>query len=61
MNDDGQEAWAHELMQERYRETCEALKQCAKAGADPQAIRTLARECGVDIKHVDAGTAPVAR
>lgn len=50
--DDGQEAWAHELMQERYRMNVEALNRCAKAGADPEAIKTLARECGIDIKYL---------
>lgn len=54
MNDDAQ-AWAHELEQERYRQACEALNRCAKAGADIEDLRTLARECGVDIKHTILG------
>ena len=56
MDDDGRdaqyEAWADEIQQWRYQENVEALKRCLKAGADEKAIKTLARECGVDIKHL---------
>lgn len=56
MDDDGQqEAWAHQLMQERYRETCEAINRCVEAGADPKALKVIARECGVEIKHTKIG------
>ena len=41
--------------EERYWQTCEALNRCAKAGADIEALRILARECGVDIKHTILG------
>lgn len=54
--DQQQEAWAHELMQERYRLNVEALNRCAAAGAKPEDITTLARECGIDPKHVSIGT-----
>lgn len=60
--DGQQEAWAHELMQERYREACDALNRCAKAGAKKKDLEILARECGVDIKDVvDARASGVAR
>jgi hypothetical protein len=52
MDDDGQELYAHELMQERYRENVEALKRCAEKGANPKDLARLAFECGVDIKHI---------
>lgn len=55
MQDDQQEAFAHELMQERYRETCDAINHCAKAGADIAALKTLCRETGIDIKHTILG------
>lgn len=55
MDDDGQEAWAHQLMQERYREAVEAINNCAKAGAHTEDLKTLARECGVNIKHTILG------
>lgn len=50
-----QEAYANELMQERYRLACEALNRCAKAGAMAEDLKTLARECGVDIRHLSIG------
>ena len=50
--DDQQEAFAHELMQERYRESVEALKRCMKAGAKEDDIKTLCRETGVNVKDV---------
>lgn len=57
---DGRDAeyeWAaHQLMLERERAAIEALNRCAAAGADPEAIRTLARECGLDLKHITIGT-----
>lgn len=46
------EAFAHELMQERYFLTVEALKRCIKAGAKQSDIETLCRETGVNIKDV---------
>jgi hypothetical protein len=49
---DQQEAYAHELMQERYRLACEALGRCAKAGAKPEDLNTLARECGINPKDI---------
>lgn len=54
--DDQQEAWAHELMQQRYREACEALCRCKSAGAKDEDIKTLARECGIDPKDVTHAT-----
>jgi len=53
MNHD--EAYAHELMLERYRRACDALIRCAQAGADIEAIRILALECGVDMRHLKLG------
>lgn len=41
-----------QMMLEREREAIQALQRCVKAGADPEAIKTLARECGLDIKQV---------
>jgi hypothetical protein len=46
------EAFAHELMQERYAQSVEALQRCLKAGADEEAIKTLCRETGVNVKDV---------
>lgn len=53
--EDGQEAWQHQLMQERYREACEAINRCVEFGVDPEALKVLARECGVEIKHTKIG------
>ena len=50
--DDQQEAWANDLMQERYREACEAINRCAKAGARTEDLKTLARECGIDTRFL---------
>lgn len=47
-----QEFYAHELMQERYRISVEALKRCVEAGAKPDDIKTLCRETGVNVKDV---------
>ena len=41
--------------EERYRETCDAIDRCAKAGADIDALRTLCRETGIDIRHTVLG------
>lgn len=41
--------------EERYRMTCEAIDRCAKAGADIEDLKTLARECGVNVKHTVLG------
>lgn len=49
-------AWEmQQVNEERYRETCEAINRCAKAGARIEDLKTLARECGVDIKHTILG------
>jgi hypothetical protein len=47
-----EQLYAHELMQERYRLTVEALQRCQKAGADEEALKTLCRETGVNVKDV---------
>lgn len=62
---------AHQAELERYQLACEALNRCAMAGATIDDLKTLARECGIDIRHtilgdrikprVDAGTAGVGR
>lgn len=36
-----------ELERERYAMTVEALNRCAAAGAKPEDLKTLARECGI--------------
>lgn len=41
--------------EERYRHACEALNRCAKAGADIEDLKTLAREAGINIKHTTLG------
>ena len=41
-----------EMMLEREREAIEALRRCMKAGANPDDLKTLARECGLDIRNV---------
>jgi len=53
--DDQQEFYAHELMQERYRENVAALNRCARAGVSIDDVKRLAFECGVDIKHTILG------
>lgn len=35
---------------DREREAVEALERCAAAGANPEDLKTLARECGVQWK-----------
>ena len=47
--------WQRILEEERYRETCEAIDRCAKAGADIDAIKVICRETGVDIRHTILG------
>lgn len=49
---DNAEGWANELMLEREREAIEALNRCVKAGAKVEDIKTLARECGIDIRFL---------
>lgn len=44
------------LMRERYQLAVEALNRCAAAGASKDDIKTLARECGLDLKHITIGT-----
>lgn len=39
--------------EERELATIEALNSCAKAGVDSDSIKTLARECGIDVRHID--------
>lgn len=51
--DDGQEAWAHQLMQERHEIAVQALSRCLAAGAKEEDVRTLARECGIDPKYIE--------
>lgn len=36
-----------EAERERYEETLRALNSCAQAGAKPEALKVLARECGL--------------
>ncbi len=42
----------HQAMLEREHEAIEALNRCIAAGAKQEDIRTLARECGIDINHL---------
>lgn len=51
------EAFAHELMQERYQLTVEALRRCAHGQATQDDIETLCRETGVNLKDVQDATA----
>lgn len=46
------EAFAHELMNERYLLAMEALRHFVRSGATEEEIKTLCRETGVDIKDV---------
>lgn len=46
---------AHQAELERYEQACDALNRCAKAGADTEALKILAREAGIDIKHTVLG------
>jgi hypothetical protein len=41
--------------EERERATIEALNRCVAAGAKPDDIKHLARECGVDPKQITIG------
>lgn len=40
---------------ERWQMTIEALNRCAAAGAKTEDLMTLARECGVDPRHITIG------
>lgn len=51
MNEPGWEM--QQACEERERAAIEALKRCAAAGVDQEALRTLARECGIDIKFLN--------
>ena len=54
---DNAEAWAYQQdMLERERQAIEALNRCLAAGAKVDDIKTLARECGIDIKHLTINT-----
>ncbi len=53
MSDDNCEQMQAE--EERYRMECEAIDRCAKAGADIDALKTLCRGCGINIKHTVLG------
>jgi hypothetical protein len=44
-----------ECERERWMMTIEALNRCAAAGARPEDLNTLARECGIDPKHIKIG------
>lgn len=45
----------HELERERWMLTLEALNRCAAAGAKKDDIVVLARECGIDPRHITIG------
>lgn len=45
----------HEAEREKYTLALEALTRCAAAGAKLEDIKTLARECGIDPKHITTG------
>ena len=55
--DDGRdaaaEAAAHELMLHREREAVEALNRCLAAGAKEDDVKTLARECGINVTYLN--------
>ena len=53
--DDNSQEWAYQLELERYNLACEAINRCAQAGAKAEDLKTLARECGIDIKHTVLG------
>lgn len=55
MGADDTHDWQQQLEQERYREACDAIDRCAKAGADMDALKTLCREAGINIKHTVLG------
>lgn len=50
----------HQLMLEREREAIEALNRCLAAGAKEEDVKTLARECGIDIKYLCLSSSPTA-
>jgi hypothetical protein len=45
-----------QVMRERHQLAVEALNRCAAAGAKEDDIKHLARECGIDPKHITIGT-----
>jgi hypothetical protein len=47
--------WQAQLEAERYAMAVQALNNCAKAGADIESLRVLAREAGIDITHTVLG------
>lgn len=40
---------------ERYRQVCEAIDRCAKAGGDIEDLKLICRETGVNVKHTVLG------
>lgn len=46
-----EEAFAQAML-ERERAAIEALNRCLAAGAKTEDVKTLARECGVDIRFL---------
>lgn len=44
-----------QLEEERYRMTVDALNRCAAAGANPEDLKFIAREAGIDTKHITLG------
>lgn len=51
----GHEDWQQQLEAERYEMAVIALNNCAKAGADIESLKVLAREAGIDITHTVLG------
>lgn len=45
---------------ERYQMACDAINRCAAAGAKVEDLKTLARECGVNLKHTVIGASNAA-
>lgn len=44
-----------QLEEERYRMTVDALNRCAAKGANPEDLKFIARELGLDIRHINVG------
>lgn len=42
-----------QLEQERYQIAVQALSRCLASGAKKEDVETLARECGIDPKHIE--------
>ena len=44
-----------QLEEERYRMTVDALNRCAAKGANPEDLKFIGKELGIDTRHINVG------